>query len=79
MSDRGHHLFDAADKQITELEVLLSTTDEAALRYPCPGRENLGDRTVAAVAPPRRRPRRARPSTCLGCDGLPRASAPSSF
>lgn len=50
MSDRGHHLFDTADKQIAELEALLSTTGEAALRCLCSGRENLGDGTVAAVA-----------------------------
>jgi hypothetical protein len=39
-----------ADRQITDLTALLSTADEATLHNPCPGREKLGDGTVAAVA-----------------------------
>ena len=50
MSDRGSQLLNTADRQITDLTVLLSTTDEDTLRNPCPGREKLGDGTVAAVA-----------------------------
>jgi hypothetical protein len=39
-----------ADGQLSELIELLSTRDEAALGVPCPGREKLGDGTVAACA-----------------------------
>jgi hypothetical protein len=50
MSERGTQLLDVASRQIGELLGLLSTQDEEALRLPCPGREKLGDGTVAAIA-----------------------------
>jgi hypothetical protein len=50
LSDRPIQLFATADGQISELEALLSTADEALLGNPCPGREKLADGTVAAVA-----------------------------
>jgi hypothetical protein len=50
MSERATQLHQLADGQLSELIGLLSTRDEAALRLPCPGREKLGDGTVAACA-----------------------------
>jgi hypothetical protein len=50
MSERATQLLQAANRQITELSALLSSTDQAGLGSPCPGREKLGDGTVAAVA-----------------------------
>jgi len=50
MSERGTQLHQLADGQLCELIDLLSTRDETALRLPCPGREKLGDGTVAACA-----------------------------
>jgi hypothetical protein len=50
MSERGTQLLRMADGQLSELTELLSTRDEAALNLPCPGREKLGDGTVAACA-----------------------------
>lgn len=50
MSERGTQLFHMADGQLSALIDLLSTRDEAALSLPCPGREKLGDGTVAACA-----------------------------
>ncbi len=50
MSERGTQLFDTADGQISELIGLLSKSGEAALSLRCPGREKLGDGTVAALA-----------------------------
>ncbi len=50
MTERGQELHATADGQIAELTDLISTLDEAALRLPCPGREKLGDGTVAAAA-----------------------------
>lgn len=50
MSERGTQLLQMADGQLSELIGLLSTRDEAALKLPCPGREKLGDGTVAACA-----------------------------
>jgi hypothetical protein len=50
MSDRGAHLARTADRQISELTEVLSTCGEAGLQLPCPGRERLGDGTVAACA-----------------------------
>lgn len=50
MSERGTQLLQTADRQLSELIDLLSTRDEAALSLPCPGREKLGDGTVAASA-----------------------------
>jgi hypothetical protein len=50
MSERGTQLLDTADRQISELTGLIATPGETALRLPCPGREKLGDGTVAACA-----------------------------
>jgi hypothetical protein len=50
MTERGKQLHTTADRQIVELIALMSTLDEANLRRPCPGREKLGDGTVAAAA-----------------------------
>ncbi len=50
MTDRGRQLHAAADWQIAGLIALISTVDRASLRLPCPGREKLGDGTVAASA-----------------------------
>jgi hypothetical protein len=48
MTERGKQLQAIADDQISELINLVSTLDDAALRLPCPGREKLGDGTIAA-------------------------------
>lgn len=48
MTQRGQELHATADEQLADLIALTSTIDEAALRLPCPGREKLGDGTVAA-------------------------------
>jgi hypothetical protein len=48
MTEHGKQLQATADGQIAELIDLVSTVDEATLRLPCPGREKLGDGTVAA-------------------------------
>jgi hypothetical protein len=50
MNERGTRLLETADGQISELITILSSRDDAALRSPCPGREKLGDGTVAACA-----------------------------
>jgi hypothetical protein len=50
MTERGQQLHATADGQILELMALISALDEATLRLPCPGREKLGDGTVAACA-----------------------------
>jgi hypothetical protein len=50
MSERAAQLSRTADRQVTDLIEILSTRDEATLRRPCPGREKLGDGTVAACA-----------------------------
>jgi hypothetical protein len=50
MTERAQQLHAAAEQQIGELVDLVSTLDDAALRRPCPGREKLGDGTVAALA-----------------------------
>jgi hypothetical protein len=50
MNERGTQLLETANGQISELIGLISTRGEAALRLPCPGREKLGDGTVAACA-----------------------------
>jgi hypothetical protein len=50
MTDRAEQLHATADEQIAELIALLSAVDEATLRLPCPGREKLGDATIAANA-----------------------------
>jgi hypothetical protein len=49
MTERGEQLYATADGQIAELIGLISTLDEATLRRPCPGREKLGDGTIAAA------------------------------
>jgi hypothetical protein len=48
MSERGKQLHAIADQQIGELIDLLATLDDTTLRLACPGREKLGDGTVAA-------------------------------
>jgi hypothetical protein len=50
MTERGEQLCATADGQIAELIGLISTLDETTLRLPCPGREKLGDGTIAACA-----------------------------
>lgn len=50
MSERGIQLQETANRQISELTGLFSTHGEEALRLLCPGREKLGDGTVAAIA-----------------------------
>jgi hypothetical protein len=52
MNERGTQLLETANAQTDELIGLISTGGEAALRLPCPGREKLGDGTVAACALP---------------------------
>lgn len=50
MSERAAQLFQTADRQIGDLIALLGAAEDAALHAPCPGREKLGDGTIAAVA-----------------------------
>lgn len=50
MTERAESLHAMADRQVTELIELISKTDEEGLRRPCPGREKLGDGTIAALA-----------------------------
>jgi hypothetical protein len=50
LSERPAQLHATAERQIGELIDVLSAIDDAALREPCPGREKLGDGTVAAIA-----------------------------
>ncbi len=50
MSGRTSQLHETAVGQISELIGLISARDAAALSLPCPGREKMGDGTVAAVA-----------------------------
>jgi hypothetical protein len=50
MTERAQQLHATTDAQISELMSLISTLDDAALRLPCPGREKLGDGTIAASA-----------------------------
>jgi hypothetical protein len=50
MSESAVRLHQAADEQLSELIDLLSTRDQSALKLRCPGREKLGDGTVAASA-----------------------------
>ena len=50
MSDRATQLAETTDRQITDLANLPSTTNEGVLRSARPGREKLGDGTVAAAA-----------------------------
>ena len=48
MTNRARQLQSTADRQVGGLIALLSTVEPAALRSPCPGREKLGDGTIAA-------------------------------
>jgi hypothetical protein len=48
MTERSNQLHLTADRQIAELLELISTLDDDSSRVPCPGREKLGDGTVAA-------------------------------
>ena len=50
MSERGSQLLDTAGGQISELIGVFSARGEAVLTLRCPGREKLGDGTVAALA-----------------------------
>lgn len=50
MSDRASQLSRTADRQISQLIDIFSANTEAVLQLPCPGREKLGDGTVAACA-----------------------------
>jgi hypothetical protein len=50
MSRRAHLLHESADHQIAQLAGKLSAAGRTGLGRPCPGREKLGDGTVAAVA-----------------------------
>src|SRR5262249_60429534 len=50
MTERANQLRMTADRQIAELLGFILTLDEADSRRPCPGREKLGDGTVAACA-----------------------------
>jgi hypothetical protein len=50
MTERANQLHLTADRQIAELLGVIFTLDEDTSRLPCPGREKLGDGTVAACA-----------------------------
>jgi hypothetical protein len=50
MSERGRTLAALAEAQIDELTNLIATREDSFLRLPCPGREKLGDGSVAASA-----------------------------
>jgi hypothetical protein len=50
MSERGTQLLQIANGQINELIDLFSRRGATVLSLPCPGREKLGDGTVAALA-----------------------------
>jgi hypothetical protein len=50
MSGRGEQLHATVDDQLGELIDLIATLDDTTLRRPCPGREKLGDGTIAAAA-----------------------------
>jgi hypothetical protein len=50
LTERADQLHAIADEQIAELIDLASRLDDARARLPCPGREKLGDGTVAACA-----------------------------
>jgi hypothetical protein len=49
MSDRAEQLYTTANGQIEQLVALLSSTDNATLHLPAPGREKLGDGTIGAL------------------------------
>ena len=48
MTERAEQLHATVDGQVAGLIALIATLDEAMLLLPCPGREKLGDGTVAA-------------------------------
>jgi hypothetical protein len=48
MSERGNQLHATADRQIAHLLDLIATLDEETSRRPRPGRDKLGDGTVAS-------------------------------
>jgi len=50
MSERAKKLYETADGQLVDLIGLLSGQGEDALSLPCPGREKMGDGTIAACA-----------------------------
>lgn len=50
MNQRAIQLQETANSQISELIGLIAARGDEALRLPCPGREKLGDGTVAACA-----------------------------
>jgi hypothetical protein len=50
MSRRAQLLHESADRQIAQLAEQVSAAGTTGLGRPCPGREKLGDGTVAAVA-----------------------------
>jgi hypothetical protein len=50
MSARATQLAETADAQITSLIDILAPCDQVTLHRPCPGREKLGDGTIAASA-----------------------------
>lgn len=50
MSERGIELLSMAEGQTSELMALLSAGGETALGLACPGREKMGDGTIAACA-----------------------------
>ena len=50
MTERATQLHATADGQIAELIGLISAADDATMQLPCPGREKLGDGTIAASA-----------------------------
>lgn len=49
MSERGERLHGAADAQVAELIRLIARADRDSLHRPVPGREKLGDGTLAAL------------------------------
>jgi hypothetical protein len=50
MTERATQLSATAEEQIVQLLALISRVDDATARLPCPGREKLGDGTIAAAA-----------------------------
>jgi hypothetical protein len=50
MNERASQLHATADQQVGKLLDLISTLDHETSHLPCPGREKLGDGTVAASA-----------------------------
>jgi hypothetical protein len=49
MTERAEQLHATADEQIVELIALVATLDDTTMHLPCPGREKLGDGTIAAA------------------------------